>query len=295
MKRTKCTWKSLLKELFFWLKVVVTGLLLALVLRVFLFASFKIPTPSMEPAILAGDFILVNKQIPGPRVYPHFPKVRIDGKTVTKRFPGIRAIRRNDILVFNFPYRAGWDKIDMDLNLNYVKRCVAIPGDTFCIENGIYKVRNAADILGNRDAQLAFFQRNPEEIPPEIFRCFPQDSVYGWNVKSFGPLYVPQKGDSLGIDSKNIRLYRNLIAYETGREIRTENDTVYWGDEVLQSYVFQQNYYFMTGDYVFDSQDSRYWGLLPEDHIVGKAAIIWQSKNMQTNKRRWERCLKTIR
>ncbi|GHT29415.1 hypothetical protein FACS189432_08540 [Bacteroidia bacterium] len=85
--------------------------------------------------------------------------------------------------------------MDLDLNVNYLKRCIAIPGNTFYIENGIYKVKNSPDILGNREAQLAFSQLKPEDIPPEIFRYFPLDSLYGWNVKSFGPLYVPKKGD----------------------------------------------------------------------------------------------------
>jgi signal peptidase I len=284
MKRIKLKWKPLFKEFFFWLVVVVIAIALAVSMRVFLFASFKIPTPSMEPAILPGDYIIVNKQIPGPRVYSHFPKVRIDGKVVTKRFQGIRAIRRNDILVFNFPYHAGWDKIDKDLSVNYVKRCVAIPGDTFYIENGIYKVRNCTNILGNREAQLAFSKRKPEDIPPEIFRCFPHDSIYDWNVKSFGPLYVPKKGDTIRINSTNILLYRNPIRYETGKEI----------PENLQTYVFQQNYYFMAGDLVSDSRDSRYWGLLPEDHIIGKAVLVWKSVEPETGKIRWKRIFNTM-
>jgi signal peptidase I len=78
----KYSWKRLFKEIFYWFAVVVIAIALAIFLRVFLFASFKIPTPSMEPVVLPGDYILVNKQIPGPRVYPHFPKARIDGISV---------------------------------------------------------------------------------------------------------------------------------------------------------------------------------------------------------------------
>ena len=120
-------------------------------------------------------------------------------------------------------------------------------------------------------------------------------SVYNWNVKNFGPLYVPRKGDTLQIDSKNIPLYKNLIRYETDKEIKTRNDTVFLDDEPLLSYVFQQNYYFMSGDWARYSNDSRYWGLLPEDHIIGKAAIVWKSKDPKTGKIRWERIFKKIR
>jgi signal peptidase I len=89
-------------------------------------------------------------------------------------------------------------------------------------------------------------------------------------------------------------LYWNLIRYETGGELNLQNDTVYLNSNHLQSYIFQQNYYFMAGDLTFDSRDSRYWGLLPEDHIIGKVAIVWQSKDKQTGKRRWNRFLKKI-
>ncbi|GHT65356.1 signal peptidase I [Bacteroidia bacterium] len=281
MKRIKYNWKSLLKELFFWFRVVIAAILLAIAMRVFLFASFKIPTPSMEPAVLPGDFVIVNKQIPGPRIIKNFFSPQKNDRWEVKRFRGIRKIRRNDVLVFNFPY----ESMDLNLNVNYLKRCVAIPGDTFYIENSMYKVKNCPDVLGNREAQLAFSQRKPEEIPPEIFRCFPLDSLYGWNVKSFGPLYVPKKGDTLRIDSANILLYRNPIRYETGKEIPAN----------LQTYIFQQNYYFMAGDLVSDSRDSRYWGLLPEDHIVGKAILVWKSVEPKTGKIRWKRICKTIK
>ena len=281
-----------MKTVFYYGILVFIALVLAVVMRVFFFASFSIPSPSMEPSVLAGDQIIVSKLIPGPRVYKNF-KFREGGKVETRRFKGRRAIRRNDVLVFNFPY-TNWNKLEMDLSVNYLKRCVAIPGDTFYIDNGIYKVKGSDDILGNYRAQSVFSQTREEDIRPEIFNCFPGDTVYNWNVKNFGPLYVPRKGDTLQIDSKNILLYRKLIRYETDKEIETRNDMVFLDDKPLLSYVFQQNYYFMSGDLVQDSKDSRYWGLLPEDHIIGKAAIVWKSKDRRTGKIRWDRIMKKI-
>jgi signal peptidase I len=239
----------------------------------------------MEPAIFPGDYIIVNKQIPGPRIIKNFFSSQKNDRWEIKRFKGVRKIKRNDVLVFNFPYESDGNKIELNLNVNYLKRCVAVPGDTFYIENGIYKVKSCPDVLGNYDNQYRFFQLTAGNIQPEIFNCFPFDSLYNWTVKSFGPLYVPKKGDALRIDSANILLYGNLIRYETGEEIPKD----------LQTYVFQQNYYFMAGDYVFDSRDSRYWGLLPEDHIVGKAAFIWKSRDMYTGKYRWNRFFKKVR
>jgi signal peptidase I, bacterial type len=274
--------RKIIRTVFYYVILVFIALVLAVVMRVFFFASFSIPSPSMEPSVLAGDQIIVSKLIPGPRVYKNF-NFRDGGKVETCRFKGSRAIRRNDVLVFNYPY-TNWSKLEMDLSVNYLKRCVAIPGDTFYIDNGIYKVKGSDDILGNYRAQSVFSQTREEDIRPEIFNCFPGDTVYNWNVKNFGPLYVPRKGDTLQIDSKNILLYRKLIRYETDKEIETRNDMVFLDDKPLLSYVFQQNYYFMSGDLVQDSKDSRYWGLLPEDHIIGKAAIVWKSKDRRTGK-----------
>ncbi|MDR1582343.1 MAG: signal peptidase I [Prevotellaceae bacterium] len=289
----KFSWKSFFKEILFWLKIIGIGILLAIVLRVFFFAAFVIPTPSMEPAIIPCDKVIVYKMIPGPRIIRNFFSLHKGEKPDIKRLKGMRAVRRNDVLIFNYPY-SDWNRLEMDMNVFYAKRCVAIPGDTFYIENGIYKVKNCPDTLGNYEAQYRFSQREEKDIPTEIYHCFPHDDAYRWNVKSFGPLYVPRQGDTIVIDSKNIALYRNLIRYETDKEINLYNDTVYLGRKHLQSYIFQQNYYFMAGDLTFDSRDSRYWGLLPEDHIVGKAAIIWKSEDKQTGKRRWERFLKKI-
>jgi signal peptidase I len=284
------TW---LKECLYWFCIVLAGILLAIVLRVYFFAAFVIPTPSMEPAIIPGDKVMVNKQIPGPRIIRNFFSLHRGEKPDIKRLKGVRAVRRNDVLIFNFPY-SDWNRLEMDMSVFYAKRCVAIPGDTFYIENGIYRVKNCPDTLGNHAAQSRFFQAPDSEIRPEIYHCFPYDTLYNWTVKSFGPLYVPRKGDNIPIDSKNIALYRNLIRYETDKEIYLKNDTVCLDSEPVQSYVFRQNYYFMTGDWTFDSRDSRYWGLLPEDHIVGKVAVVLHSKDKQTGKRRWERVFKTI-
>ena len=145
---TKQKIRQIFKTTFQGIIVILISVVVALLLRVFLFASFKIPAPSMLPSIEAGENILVNKLIPGPRVYRNFDFR--DGKKVeTQRLKGIRAVKRNDVLVFNFPYIGSWNKIKMDLSVNYVKRCVAIPGDTFYIENGIYKVKNVSETLGN--------------------------------------------------------------------------------------------------------------------------------------------------
>ena len=294
--RMKKKIKTFLKEVLFYTVVVIVSITLAVCLRVFVLAPIiSIPSASMDPAVLAGDRIIVNKQIPGPRVYRSIRQIRINGKVQTKRFKGIRKVRRNDVLVFNFPYSTGSDKIDMDLNVFYLKRCVALPGDTFSIENGFYKVKNCADSLGCLFRQRDLSQMSQEHFSSLIWHCFPfDDDFYRWTIKDFGPLYVPASDASIALDTLNCRLYKKLIEYETDKQLSVHNGLVYLDDKVISNYTFRLNYYFMAGDYLFDSRDSRYWGLLPEDCIIGKAILVWRSTDLQNGKIRWNRFLKKI-
>jgi signal peptidase I len=261
--------------------------------QVFLFASFKIPTGSMEPGLTGGDYALVWKPTLGARVFNLFDAA--EGKKVAiYRLPGLRKVRRNDVLVFHFPYPHRSDSIGMHLLKYYIKRCVALPGDTFRIDDGIYRVSGVTDTLGIYSRQTELSNRADSAFQREIFRCFPFDSAYSWNIKQFGPLYVPGKGSEVAIDAQNVALYGNLIAYETGHKATVENGQVFMDGKPLDAYTFTHDYYFMAGDWVFDSRDSRYWGLLPDDLIVGKAALIWRSVDMRTKKFRWNRFLKKI-
>lgn len=280
---------SLLRHLWFALKIFVGAILLALALKMFVFASCRIPSWSMVPALVPGDNVLVSRLGLGARVGSG-DNPGTDGVT---RLWGFSKVKRNDVLLFNFPY-SDWGKLGFDYAVYYMKRCVAVPGDTFYIEDGIYHVKGSQERLGDYEAQRRFAGLNPDSIAPQIYHCFPFDGKHHWTVRRFGPLYVPRKGDVLAIDTLNIALYRNLIRYETGKEIGVKQSKVYLGKSLLVKYVFRKNYYFMAGDLVHDSKDSRYWGLLPEDHIVGKAVLIWKSQDVETGKFRWNRFLKWV-
>jgi len=121
--------------------------------QLFCFTSFKIPSDSMGPALKDGDRILVNKMIKGARLFNVF--AALDNKDVTiYRMPGLGHFKRNDVLVFNFPYQMNrWDSIRMNVMQYYVKRCIALPGDTLEIRGGFYKVRGCREQLGNYEAQ----------------------------------------------------------------------------------------------------------------------------------------------
>ena len=257
---------------------------LFVVMQIFLFSSFKIPSNSMEPGLIAGDYVLVNKLIPGARLFNVFASLRGEQVQIV-RLPGLREIRRNDVVVFNYPYPNNLDRIEMHMMKYYIKRCLGLPGDSLSIVNGYYRVNRIFEPVGNIEGQELFsVQSNKMLKDAGLYWSFPKDSLISWNVKNFGPLYLPRKGDVIDMNRENISIYRKLIEWETGQKL----------DPRIVSYTFQKNYYFVAGDRIEDSQDSRYWGLLPDEFIVVKATFIWRSMNPQTRGVRWDRICSRI-
>lgn len=102
-------------------------------------------------------------------------------------------------------------------------------------------------------------------------------------------------GDTIVMDDKHYLLYRNLIEWEQQDKLIASNGHFYLNGREVEHYVFMHNYYFMGGDNCYNSQDSRYWGPLPEEYIVGKATLIWKSKNGVTDEIRMDRIFKKIK
>lgn len=275
-------------NMIFWLCIITA---LWFIMQIFVFASFKIPSDSMEPDLTTGDNILVLKPTIGPRLFNIFASMRNEQPEIY-RVPGLKKIKRNDILVFNFPHPNSWDKIEMHILKYYIKRCVGLPGDTLSIRNGAFHVEGVQTPLGNMESQKNIAVT--EKFQDGIFHSFPYDSIIGWNIKDFGPLYIPKKGDSITLDRTNHRLYKKLIEWEQQGVLQYKDSAVFLKGSPINGYRFRKNYYFMAGDNGLNSQDSRYWGLLPEEYIVGKAWIIWKSIDPYTDKFRWERFLKKI-
>jgi signal peptidase I, bacterial type len=282
----------ILLNVFYYTSIVVFGFM---ILRIFVFGSYKIPTDSMEPAIIPGDYVLVNKLAYGARLFDLFDAV--EGKKVEiRRVPGYTRIKNNDVVVFHIPHPGSWDKIEMNMSKYFIKRCIGISGDTLRIVNGIYTVNSdMSKRLGNHAEQLALNGKPEEAFPKGVYNTFPWDSELNWNIKDFGPVYIPKKGDHIILDKANALLYKKIIEWEKGYFLTFENDTLRDNGKPLLNYMFSHNYYFMGGDKVENSQDSRYWGLLPDDLIVGKAWLVWKSVNPYSGRFRWERILKKIK
>ena len=272
--------------------VFVTGICY-LFCQVFLLASFRIPSDSMEPGLVEGDDVWVWKPTLGARLFDVNATLRLE-QTEIYCVPGLRKARRGDVLVFNFPHPNDWSRVEMHILKYYIKRCVALPGDTLSIRNGYFRVSGFDGTLGNPEAQRRISRTRPEEFPDGIYRCFPYDSIIDWNIQDFGPLFIPKAGATVTMDRTAFVLYRKLIEWEQGATLAYRDSTVYLNDEPIQYYCFRKNYYFVAGDKGENSQDSRYWGMLPEEYIVGRAARIWRSTNPYTGRFRWERFMKRI-
>ena len=136
---------------------------------------------------------------------------------------------------------------------------------------------------------------------PAFNPTYPKHSKYPWTTDFFGPLYVPKKGAQIPINENTLILYGDVIKnFEHNKNVVVKKYQLFIDGKEITNYSFRQNYYFMMGDNRHNSEDSRFWGFVPEDHIVGKAVLVWFSLDMEgsfldiLNRIRWNRILTWI-
>ena len=265
------------------------------VLRVFICDQFVVPSKSMEPTLIPGDRILVNKLIFGGRVYKSFNFEKNEALSCWRAW-GMRKIKPNDVVVFNYPHGYLRNKIEFKINFVYAKRCIGCPGDTVSIINGFYKNSNYNHILGDSIMQDRLMS-TPDSILKNQYDFYTIpfiDENSPWSTKNFGPLYIPSIDSKITMNTFNYHIYKNIIEFETGKKLILCGNIVYLNEKELKSYTFKKNYYFMGGDNVENSKDSRYCGLVPEDFIIGVATRISYHKDRDTDKIVWTRFFKKI-
>ncbi len=357
-KKTKAK-KSAGRE---WFDAILFAVVAATLIRGLFIEAYTIPTGSMEKTLLVGDFLFVSKVNYGARMpitpvsfpFAHHTmpitgtKAYWEGvKWKYRRLPGIEKVKRNDVVVFNFPLDADAPlSRPVDKRENYIKRCLAIGGDTLKIIdarvhiNGkpaeipvsgekyyylktdgtdfnpqtiedmhIEAQRSSADeYIFNMSAEdaatvkkwanvktLSLFVRPANDFDSQIF---PHNPDFKWNADNFGPLIVPKEGWTVKLNSSNFPLYERAISIYEGNTVERSGNDILINGKKADSYTFKMNYYWMMGDNRDNSLDSRYWGFVPEDHIVGKALFVWMSWDTNgtfLNKVRWSRILDGIK
>ena len=331
-------------------------IILAVCLRVFVFEIYTIPSGSMENTLLPGDKILVTKLNYGAKL-PRSPfkipwlnvvfylnkKARTKADTTWwkyRRLPGFSEINRGDVFVFQFPDNK---------NEAFVKRCAALPGDTFQIIDSdvfinnrlqsppveskkVYRVwynnissfnlitdslnipvydwwtREQADfteiILTIRQKEQlsgiacidSIISRIKEPVFTSNYYLWRED--YSLILNNMGPFIIPGKEFKIKSNEDNIILYKKVLEKFEHTGITNDNGEWHVNDSVVSDYRFKQDYYFMLGDNRNASNDSRYWGFVPEDHIIGKACLVLFS--LDPNKKglrkiKWNRMFRKIR
>ena len=376
-----------------WVEAILFATIVASLIRIFFFEMYVIPTSSMEKSLLVGDYLCVSKVAYGPKM-PNTPlsfpfvhhtmpfsstkKSFVEWiKRPYKRLAGWGDIKRNDVVVFNFPEgdtvvlsnqqasyydilreyqrnlgpdagRAALHRDEeiiyrpVDKRENYIKRAVAMPGDTleiihsdvfingqkqidipgkqyvyFITTNGtpinpvvLEDMGIANDDIGFNPYTLTYTMPLTEENlnkmkslgnVTEIVKyeasepnpaIFPHSDKYQWNEDNFGPLVIPQKGVEISLTVDNLPIYHRLIETYEGNRLEVKDSLIYINGVQANAYVPKMDYYFMMGDNRHNSADSRFWGFVPEDHVVGKASFVWLSLDKDKgllSKVRWGR------
>lgn len=251
------------------LEIAFFAVVTALFIKTFVIEAFRIPTGSMERTLLSGDFLLVNKLVYGASSPKYIPFTNVSIPYFT--LPSLVEPENNDIIIFEFPGNP--DELKPEQNANYIKRCIGIPGDTLKIINKRVFVNN----------KLFPFPEdgivNYEEVTPAGYynpKIFPQNS--GWNEDNYGPIFIPGKDSTVKININNIDQWKEIINREyNSNVVSIKENKVYINDVHAKYYTFQKDYFFVMGDNRDDSYDSRFWGFVPRDKIIGEAIIIYWS------------------
>jgi signal peptidase I len=321
----------------------------------------------MEGELLVGDNVFVSRLSYGPRIpatikipfisykNPLFRMLNISVSTPPLyryfRLPGFTKIKQNDVVAFNAPAE---ENISYEANTVYIKRCVAIPGDTVLLKDNLLSINSAAPValpnlqsaylvktnktvdnsqwyqlgIKNFAYQVRWYRQDrlsgettylvyaTNQVISNIKQgtfvssvlrqgnsnqvvdldIYPHHMAFPWNGSNLGPLIVPKKGMTIPLNKSTLILYRDIINNFENKKASESRDGILIDNTLANTFTFTMDYYYMMGDNRDLSYDSRFWGLVPESHIIGKATMIWYSKDyVTTGKMRFSRFFQKIK
>ena len=307
---------------FKWILAFAGAIAIVLLLRGFAFTSCLIPSTGMENSLFQGERILVNKWSYGLRLplMSAFSYHRWRERPVQKR----------DIVVFNNP--AGIQQPTIDRREIYISRCIGTPGDTLLVDS-LFSVSSPEAQFNPDKKRLYTYPASKENLITSLIRTLSitNDGLMGsddsTHVRSFSryeyylleqaigdrnwirpltekqdkelkPLIVPSKGKALRVYPWNITLLRNTLVMHEGKQAEIKNDTLYIDGKPTQHCFFTKDYYWMASNNSVNLSDSRLFGFVPQDHIIGKASLIWFSKEKGTgifDGYRWNRLFQSVK
>lgn len=301
----------------------VAGIILVVVLlRECVATSYLIPSSGMENSLYRGERILVNKWSYGLRL----PFIKLWGYHRWADSP----VQKDDILVFNNP--ANLSEPAIDRREVFISRCIGLPGDTLLIDS-LYSVipseKNAPDqkflytyprqkeqqldslliilsispnkLLGQDSVKnVRSFSRYEHYLLEQAMngKCWLEPIIKEDSIEVLKPLIVPRKGSALRVYPWNRTLLRNTLVLHENKLAEIKNDTLYIDGKPAQHCYFTKDYYWVGANNSINLSDSRLFGFVPKDHIIGKAALIWFSKEKDTSPfsgYRWERIWKSVK
>lgn len=226
----------------------------------------------MKNSLLEGDFIIISKasyKLSTPAFIP-FTNIKLSQTNLIS----FSKPSRNDVVVFQFP--PDLVRIDTITNNHLIKRVIGLPGDSLYIRNKEIYI-DGRKLRPPKESLVDLINIKKAGVPDT--EIFPPGRR--WNSDNYGPIHIPAKGDTIEINSKTIEDWKLIINLEQGLgSVSTEGTVVNINNKPVREYVIKKDYYFLLGDNRDDSYDSRYFGFVPEDAIIGKAKFIyWSLRN----------------
>ncbi len=244
------------------IRTILGAIIVVMIINGIAVASFVVPTPSMEKTVMTGDFLFVNKFLYGPSSPQVIPFVNIPLPFF--RLPGLRDPERGDVIVFIYP--GNRDEVEPKEFMYYLKRCIAIGGDTLVI-------RNKQVFVNGKEMPLPetgmYDYRRPDHPS-----SFPIGS--GFTRDNYGPLVIPKKGDVIQVDGRNMHKWITFIQREGHKVVLGRNGLIIDGQPAIE-YTVERDYVFGMGDNRDNSDDSRQWGFVPVENVVGTPMLVYWS------------------